>query len=306
MNSAPDRFGPFMKKLIVNADDFGLTRGVNQGIIQAYREGILTSATLMANGRAFDDAVELAHANPGLGVGCHLVLVGGRAVARPEDAPTLVGRDGNLPESLLALMVKLACGVVKSADIETELRAQVVRIRAAGIAPTHFDTHKHTHILPQVMEPLAKVANEFGITRVRKPCENPRNVLGAPRRNANGRPSISQRAGSAVAQAVAPRFRRLAAAHGLRSPDYFFGVAMTGRLGAPAVLRILESLPDGTSELMCHPGVYDEELDRTPTRLKREREIELAGLLDPAVRRVVRERGIELISYREFNESHAR
>jgi hopanoid biosynthesis associated protein HpnK len=290
-----------MKKLIVNADDFGLTRGVNRGIVQAFREGILTSTTIMANGPAFDDAVEQAQANPALGVGCHLVLVGGRAVARPGEVPSLVDSDGRLAESLLSLVARLACGIVKPGHIERELRAQVERIRGAGIEPTHFDTHKHTHILPQVMEPLAKVANEFGITRIRKPFESTRKMLDLLRGGTDGRPSISQRAKSAAARAAAPRFRRLAAAHGLRTPDYFFGIAITGRLGAAALLRILEGLPDGTSELMCHPGVCDEDLDRTATRLKHQREVELAGLLDPAARRASTDRGIELISYREFN-----
>ena len=290
-----------MKRLIVNADDFGLTRGVNQGIAQAFREGILTSTTLMANGPAFEDAVERARANPGLGVGCHLVLVGGRAVAAPNQAGSLVDRNGMLPHGLLALVTYLACGIVQPKDIESEFRAQIECVRAAGIEPTHLDTHKHTHSHPKVMEALARVAKEFGITRVRKPFESLRNVFGMPRGGGNGRASAKQRATAAVARTGAPRFQRVITRYGLRTPDYFFGLGLTGHLASPAVLRVLNALPEGTSELMCHPGMCDDELERTETRLKHQREVELAGLLDPAVRNAAQQQGIELVNYRALN-----
>jgi hopanoid biosynthesis associated protein HpnK len=286
-----------MKRLIVNADDFGLTRGVNQGIVRGFREGILTSTTLMANGAAFEDAVAQARANPGLGIGCHLVLVGGRAVAAADHVASLADRNGNLPAGLTGLVTKLACGMVRQREIESEFRAQIERVRAAGIEPAHLDTHKHTHSHPKVMEALARVAKEFGITRVRKPFEGLRNVLGIPRSRDNG-PSAKQRATAAVARAGAPRFRRIVAKYGLRTPDHFFGLGLTGHLGGPAVLRVLNALPEGTSELMCHPGVYDEDLERSQTRLKRQREVELAALLDPAVRNAAQQRSIELVSYR--------
>jgi hopanoid biosynthesis associated protein HpnK len=289
-----------MRRLIVNADDFGLTVGVNQGILRAYQEGILTSTTIMANGAAFEDAVALARANPGLGVGCHLVLVGGRALTTRDEAPTLVDRNGDLPASLGKLLARLACGAVKPEHIERELRAQIERVRAAGIEPTHLDTHKHTHICPQVMQPLARVAGEFRIRRVRKPFEGLRSALRLSR-NGGGRAALSQRAKSAAAQATAPHFERLAKSHGLRTPDNFFGIALTGHLGAAAVVKILEAIPEGTSELMCHPGLYDSGLERAATRLKRAREAELEGLLAPAARRAIAERGIQLISYRELN-----
>ena len=290
-----------MKRLIVNADDFGLTRGVNEGIARAFREGILTSTTLMASGPAFEDAVEQARANPRLGVGCHLVLVGGRAVAGPKQARSLVDANGMLPRSLLALVTRLACGMVEPKDIESEFRAQIGRVRAAGIEPTHLDTHKHTHSHPKVMEALARVAKEFGITRVRKPFESLRNVLGIPRRGGNGQVSAKRRATMAAARTGAPRFRRIITRYGLRTPDYFFGLGLTGRLASPGVLRVLNALPEGTSELMCHPGVCDDELERTETRLKHQREVELAGLLDPAVRNAAQRQGIELVSYRALD-----
>src|SRR5271154_2160978 len=137
-----------MKELILNADDFGLTRGVNEGIIRSHCEGILTSATLMATGPAFDDAVERAKATPTLGVGCHLVLMGGTAGAKPSEIPSLVDVNGLLPESLGIFVTKVTSRSIQTRDIEIELRAQIQKILRAGIEPTHVDTHKHTHVHP--------------------------------------------------------------------------------------------------------------------------------------------------------------
>lgn len=292
-----------MRRLIVNGDDFGYTRGVNAGIVGAYRNGILTSTTLMASGDAFDDAVRLARENPSLGVGCHLVLVGGRAVAPPETIPSLAGPDGRLPSTLAALGARLALGRVRQADLETEMAAQIARIRAAGIPPTHVDTHKHTHLFPRVMEALARVASEFGIGAVRKPYENLRTLLGRGAKNSRGRRQLPRSLAAAAAGIGRGRFRRLAAAGALRSPDFFCGIRWTGALSAATVLKILERLPEGTTEMMCHPGIHDEELARARTRLKRQRQQELEALTAPEVVQAVKERGIRLISYRELAET---
>jgi hopanoid biosynthesis associated protein HpnK len=288
-----------MKQLIVNADDFGLTAGVNAGIVRAFREGILTSTTLMANGAAFSDAVEQAKSNPELGVGCHLVLVSDRAIAPREEVASLVDRNGRLPASLFSLVAKLASGRVRVREIENEFRAQIVRVRSAGIEPTHLDTHKHTHSIPQVMDAMMRVAQESGISRVRKPYEDAQHGAAATKRNGNSK--LRQRALAAAARSTAPRFGRLVRQTGVRTPDYFYGIHLTGSLRNEALLEILETLPDGTSELMSHPGLCDAALQQMPTRLKHQREQELAALIDPAVRRVVERQGIHLISYRELN-----
>ena len=288
-----------MKQLIVNADDFGLTIGVNTGIVRAFREGILTSTTLMAGGAAFLDAVEQAKANPELGVGCHLVLVGDRAVAPREAVSSLVDRNGHLPKSLLSLVAKLARGRIRIGEIENEFRAQILHLREAGIEPSHLDTHKHTHSIPQVMDAMMRVAQESGILRVRKPYEHARHGAAATKRNGNTR--LRQRALSAASRTTAPRFGRLVRETGVRTPDYFYGIHLTGSLSGEALLEILEALPEGSSELMSHPGLCDSELQQLPTRLKHQRELELAALLNPAARRVVERQGIRLISYRELN-----
>lgn len=284
-----------MKRLIVNADDFGFTPGVNAGIIHAFKNGILTSTTIMANGDAFDDAVALALASPGLGVGCHLAIVGGRPVSGPDEVPSLVNKDGLLPPTLGQLLIKLTRGSVNVDDIARELRAQVSRVVNAGITPTHFDSHKHSHVTPQVMKALALVAGEFGVTRVRNPFES---VFS--RGSLSGLTSVKQSALSTAIALGAIRFKSLARRHRLKTPDRFIGVKLTGKLDSNAIRSIMKGLKEGTTELMCHPGMYDSDLESARTRLKQERQRELEALTDPGLQRFAEENGIELISYREL------
>jgi hopanoid biosynthesis associated protein HpnK len=288
-----------MKQLILNADDFGLTRGVNEGIIRAHREGILTSTTLMACGPAFDHAVSLAKENPRLGIGCHLVLVGGSIVAPLEEVPTVGDRDGRMPESLGVFVTRLTSGNIRVTEIVRELRAQVQKIRAAGIEPTHLDTHKHTHAHPAVMEALGRVAQELGIKRVRKPMENLRDSWESSRGEG---PGISRELLAATAaRAAAPLFHSLARKYGLRSPDFFLGLAMTGQLGPEALRKMIGAVQDGTTEIMIHPGICDADLQKLGSRLQQQREAELAALLDPAVKSAIEEREIRLVTFRELN-----
>jgi hopanoid biosynthesis associated protein HpnK len=288
-----------MKELILNADDFGLTRGVNLGIIRAHREGILTSTTLMANGPAFDDAVERARENPGLGVGCHLVLVGGLAVAPPDETHSLADSNGRLPKTLGVLFAKLSTGMVRTQGIEREFRAQIEKVRRAGIEPSHLDTHKHTHVHPRVMSALGRVAHELGIIRVRKPFEDLRDSWKTAREG--GSVLSKQVIAAAASLAAASRFEVISRRHGLRSPDRFLGVAMTGQLSPAALRFMIDTLSDGQTEIMLHPGICDAELVRTGSRLQQQRQTELEGLLDPALRRLLAEQSIRLISYREVN-----
>lgn len=141
-----------MKYLITNADDFGFTHDVNEGIVHAHRQGILTATTLMATGAAFDHAVGLARENPELDVGVHLVLVGS------EGYPATVAR-------LVASLGRIR--------IYDELARQIGKVLDAGIRPTHLDTHKHTHLLPPVLAAVARLAEEFKIPWVRRPLASP-------------------------------------------------------------------------------------------------------------------------------------
>ena len=265
-------------RLIVNADDFGFTRDVNEGIVEAHRNGILTATTLMANGAAFDHAVKLARENPSLDVGCHLVLVQGRSVADPS-------RD--LPSTLAELgRALLGGGLRGKLPVYEELLAQIRKIVQAGIRPTHLDTHKHTHLLPPVLEAVARLAHEFGIPWVRRPFD-----FGIDRGA-----RITKSAIALGMRVTRPGFAR--ALGNLKTTDHFAGFQITGMLKQANLIDTLERLPAGLTEFMCHPGKLGPELRAAATRLKESREIELAALVSPEVRSVVERRGIELVNYR--------
>jgi|HubBroStandDraft_6_1064221.scaffolds.fasta_scaffold175947_2 hopanoid biosynthesis associated protein HpnK len=288
-----------MKYLIVNGDDFGFTGGVNSGILRAFTDGIVTSTTVMANGEAFDDAVDLAKANPDLGVGCHLVAVGGRPVAPASELSGLLNREGCLPKSLGQLTVKLAAGSARIAHLEREFAAQVEKIIAAGISPTHFDTHKHAHVHPEVLKAVVRVACDFGIKRVRNPFGSSVGVWSSLPDGSKG-VYLKQYAASAAVGPARASFERTVRSHGIKTPDFFYGVSATGLLNREVLMRLLEGVPDGITELVCHPGGYDAELESAATRLKQSRQRELDALTDRGVKALASEIGIRFINYREI------
>src|SRR5579863_8447324 len=194
-------------RLIVNADDFGYTRGVNEGIVEAHRDGILTATTLMANGAAFEHAVELARQNPALDVGCHLVLVEGQSVLDPARA---------LPKTIGDTVLAVVGGRLSPYD---ELRAQVQKIVATGIRPTHLDAHKHTHLLPPVLEAVGRLAREFGIPWVRRPFDF----------GIDSRARVEKNLIGMGLRVLRPRFARVLS--DLRMTDHFAGFLVTGTLG---------------------------------------------------------------------------
>lgn len=261
-------------RLIVNADDFGFTRSVNEGIVEAHHSGILTATTLMANGAAFDDAVALARANPSLDVGCHLVLIQGESVVNPSRP---------LPATMKELLAAL---VRRKLNIYEELLAQVQKIVRTGIRPTHLDTHKHTHLLPPVLEAVARLAHEFRIPWVRRPFD-----FGIDRTA-----RIEKSAIGLGMRFLHPAFSRTLAE--LRMTDHFAGFQITGTLRESNLIETIERLPEGLTEFMCHPGKMSAELQTAATRLKESRERELAALTSPGVRSVVERRGIALVNYR--------
>jgi len=268
-------------RLIVNADDFGFTRDVNSGIVEAHRRGILTATSIMANGAAFEDAVKLAQENPGLDVGCHLVLTQGESVARPGTP---------LAATLGALLGALALGRVPVYD---ERAAQVRRILDAGLRPSHLDTHKHTHAMPSVLAAVARISREFGIPWVRRPFDFPMRA---------GSPAIPPgvRISSRLLGTRRRRFDAVLAAHGCRTTDHFAGFRLTGRFRTPELVALIGQLPPGTVEFMCHPGHCGADLRAAPTRLKESREEELRALTAPETRQALDRAGVKLATYCEL------
>jgi predicted glycoside hydrolase/deacetylase ChbG (UPF0249 family) len=267
------------KQLVVNADDFGFTRDVNQGIIEAHQRGILTATTLMANGDAFEDAVRLARQNPTLDIGAHLVLIGGCALAASQEP---------LPSSVGRLLAAIA---LRQLRIYDELAAQVRRILDAGIRLTHLDTHKHTHLAPPVLTAVARIAEEFGIPWVRRPFDLP---ITAARVTATRR----TQAVSGSLTLVRARFQRVLARRHCKTTDHFAGFQITGRFRTRELVALIQALPEGSTELMCHPGRCSAELQAARTRLKESREEELVALTAAETRRAIVESQVELVNYR--------
>jgi predicted glycoside hydrolase/deacetylase ChbG (UPF0249 family) len=265
-----------VRKLVVNADDFGFTQDVNQGIVEAHRNGILTATTLMAarSGKdaAFDHAVRLARENPTLDIGCHLVLVG----------------EPPFPLTIPQLIYAVAR---KRLRIYDELASQVRRILDAGLHPTHLDTHKHTHLLPPVLDAVARISEDFKIPWVRRPFDLPLTPDGV---------SAVKRATSKAMGAMRGYSARVLARHGCRSTDYFAGFQITGRYDAFGLEKLLRELPEGSTEFMCHPGLLGDELRSARTRLKESREQELRALTSPGVRACLEECGIQLVRYQDL------
>lgn len=268
------------KRLIVNADDFGLTAGVNAGIVEAFERGILRSTTLMANGPAFGDAARLARQTAGLDVGCHLVLIGGRPLTEPAS---------RFPDSAAELVAGLF-GRYSVDWIEREFAAQIDKIASEGIQPTHLDTHKHTHLAPPVLEAMLRVAGRFGIRWIRRPFDLPLTAAG------KGGPWKAKIAARAV-RPLGNRFQQKVWAAGLSASGAFAGFQMTGRYRSAQLAALIQALPDGLTEFMCHPGRCDDELRAMPTRLTESREQELAALTSGEVLEAVREAGVELTSF---------
>jgi hopanoid biosynthesis associated protein HpnK len=287
-----------MKRLIVNADDFGLTTGVNQAIIDGHHRGLISSTSLLANGEAFESAVALARQGPQLGVGVHLNLTEGKPVAPASSSATLVNGQGLFARTPGSLWRAIILGRVSAAEIERELRGQIGKVLAAGIAPTHLDSHKHVHALPFLGSMVVKLAREYGIPAVRCVAER-QPALGCllrryPRAIATIlRQLLNSWTLAVVSKGLARQIRRA----GLTCAMRFYGLTATGFLDEEVLREILSSLPDGTSELMCHPGFVDNDLRRMPTRLLEQREMEFQALTRPSLKLLVKDLGIQLVNY---------
>jgi chitin disaccharide deacetylase len=268
------------KQLVVNADDFGFTPDVNQGIVDAHHLGILTATTLMANGAAFEDAVRLARETPTLDIGCHLVLVGGESLLTGKPYPPTVGR----------LLAALARGEIRPYE---ELAAQVRHTVNAGVHPTHLDTHKHTHLAPSVLEAVARLGEEFDIRWVRRPFDFPLNAL-------RGTVPRLKRLTSDALGLMRRRFHGVLEKRGCRTTDHFAGFQITGRFRTAELVQLLGWIPEGSTELMCHPGHCGEALRGAHTRLKESRAQELEALVAPETREALERNGIELARYEEL------
>jgi hopanoid biosynthesis associated protein HpnK len=287
-----------VKSLIVNADDLGWTEGVNRGILEAFQHGIVTSASLIANGAAFAGGVAAARSAPGLGVGVHLNLSDGPPLANPKTVTTLLNKNGEFAGGPERLLLRRARRGLLLTEVETEWDAQIRKVRDAGIATTHLDGHKHVHMLPGLFEIVLKLAKRHGIGAIRVSLEasSLRAALASGARQNSG-VILKQGVQARGLKLLARDAREQAARAGISTADYFCGIAQTGELTREGVEQFLKSLPAGTTELMCHPGYADAALQKTHTRLQLSRETELHILTDTGIRNLVASLGIRLIDY---------
>jgi hopanoid biosynthesis associated protein HpnK len=290
-----------VRRLIVNADDFGFTAGVNRAIVEAHTHGIVTSSTLMANGRAFEDAVRLAKSVHGLSVGCHVVLIDGEPVLDAKLLPSITSAHstgGRFRDRLQFFAARALAGRLDSGEIEAEASAQIRKLQSAGVSVSHLDTHKHTHLFPAVLRPLLRAARACGVRAIRNPF-GPRKPLKSSELLA--RPSLWTRyAEVRILRTLASTFRDSARREDLLTPDGTLGIVVTGALDEQLFGGIAAIVPEGTWEFVCHPGYNDDDLKSAKTRLRASRENELRVLTMPKARELLLRQGIDLISYREL------
>ena len=301
-----------MRKLIVNADDLGLTAGVNRAIVETHATGVVSSATLMANGAGFEDAVIAARTAPNLSVGCHVVLVDGSPVSPPAAVDTLLAmrsaEPGNFCSSLSAFAARAMLGGFDPDQLVAEITAQIKKIQSAGLVVTHLDTHKHAHLFPEILVALLRAARICGVRAIRNPIV-PVKVLPARLFKAN-RTLWKRYCQVRMLHTFSKQFLQRTQRAGLLTPDGVIGVVETGSLDQPgensgygSLLRqTLASLPEGTWELVCHPGYNDADLRAVRTRLLDSREDERRLLVSAELRRFLEQQKIRVIGYREFIE----
>jgi len=294
-----------VRRLIVNADDFGLTAGVNRAIVETHIGGVVSSATLMANGARFEDAVTAARSAPNLSVGCHVVLVDGTPVSPPGALDTLLAIRSAEPNkfysSLSAFAARAMLGGFDRDQLVAEVTAQIRKIQSAGLQVIHLDTHKHAHIFPEILTALLRAARICGVRAIRNPIVP---VKALPARLFKGKPHLWKRYGQVrVLHTFSGQFHQRTKRAGLVAPDGVLGVIETGSVGISLLRQTLANLPEGTWELVCHPGYNDADLRAAGTRLLDAREEERRLLTSAELRQFLDEQEIRVIGYREFVET---
>jgi hopanoid biosynthesis associated protein HpnK len=277
------------RRLIVNGDDFGSSREVNEAVILAHRRGILTSTSLMVSGAAFEHAVTLAQDNPGLAVGLHLTLVDGRPLMRPWEIPHVAGKNGAFPSnSTRAGLYYFLCRRARG-ELLHEIEAQFEKFAQSGLSFSHVDAHRHLHMHPVVLDAIIEIARRYGVKRVRVPADSLFSAL----------PFLSS---APLAGGYALLFKLLTGSmkrklrrQGFIFPGRVYGHLLTGKMSREYVLSLLDDVPRGFSELYLHPSLRCSEKDEQRFR-------ELSILMDPGVRSKIDRLGIILSTYSDLEK----
>ncbi|AJE04832.1 hydrolase [Geobacter pickeringii] len=287
------------KELIVNADDFGLSSGVNRAVVKGWREGILTSASLMVGGDAFEEAVALAKENPGLQVGLHLTLVQGSAVVRHDRFPSIHDRDGNFTNDPVHGGMRYFFVKSFRPQLHREIEGQILKFRETGLPLSHVDGHLNIHMHPTVFDILRELMPKHGITTFRLSRENLRQNLAIDR----ARP-LGKAADAFIFSRLAARCRPLLDRLGIGYAAEVKGLLNSGRMTEEYLLRALDGVGDGTTEIYFHPGCLPcAEITRRMPDYRHEEE--LAALTSPRVKERLRALGIRLRNYRGEEKTYA-
>ncbi len=289
-----------MRRLIINADDLGLTPGVNRAIVECHKAGTVTSSTLMANSQAFADAVALARENPRLRVGCHAMLVDGTPLLPPAEVTSLLASKNKeaFRTGIADFAQATLSGKLHADQITREATAQIRKLQTAGVDVTHFDSHKHTHMFPQVLRPLLRAARDCGVRAVRNPFAPLKAMAFATFMK---RPKLWVRYTEVRAlRRFARAFQIEVEAAGLRTTQGTFGIIATGALDQKLFEALIGSIPDGDWEFVCHPGYNDPDLDGVATRLRASRVEELKVLTSTPALETLRRHQISLITFADL------
>lgn len=282
-----------MKKLIINADDFGLNELVNSAIIEGYKNGFITSTTIMPSGVAFDNAIELAKENPALGIGVHLTLVAERSVSDPKKVPTLVNKEGYFAQQYPQFLLQYMLGRININDIRRELKAQVEKVANAGINITHIDSHQHLHIIPEILKVAIDIAKEHKIKAIRIPDESYLFFGSYPF-------SLFRFVARCGLTYLARLARHNVRKNNLVAPNHFFGMLAGGNMQEKYLSEIIRQIPEGVSEIMVHPGSSNKLL-RTKHNWEYHWEEELLAVTSKHVGILINNNDINLVSFRELS-----
>lgn len=279
------------RRVIVTADDFGLAIPVNEAVEIAHGEGILGGASLMVGGEAAEDAVERARRLPRLRVGLHVVLVDGRPCLPPAQVPDLVGWDGRFDQRLVRAGIRFFMLPRVRRQLGAEIRAQFQAFRATGLALDHVNAHRHMHLHPTVLDLILRIGRDFGLRAVRLPYEPP-----ALARRIAGRAAWPAYAGNLLLQPWIALLRRRVHRAGMRCNEFVFGLSSSGAMTEETVLRLIDCLPAGISELYFHPATAA----HAALPVGGGHQAELGALMSPRVRAALAAAQIQAISFSEL------
>lgn len=286
------------KFLIIHADDFGRTAGINKAIARGYSEGVLTSTSILTNTPSFEDAAKFAQSHPDLDIGIHLTIIGRSPLSHPGKVKSLLNKDGTFHDVWTQLLPVLLTGRADPKEIEIEFETQICRVKDYGLTPTHMDSHQHVHMYPSIMRVLMRLAHRHKIPWIRLSREH-FNIKLAMHSFFNGR-FCEANVKRFILAHLAKRQERHFLNNKIFTPHHFYGVMNNGYMTKKVFLTIIDSIKTGITEIMCHPGYICEELLHDFPNASDRWEEELAVLLDTEVKERLRLCGAELTNYREL------